>query len=80
MSAQNWIENFNIEMVSYECKGCEIHAGFYSDYRFIEAKINTKVNELLKKYPTASILSTGHSSGAALSEIGGLRLKQKFNV
>jgi hypothetical protein len=77
---ENWLEDFNIEMVSYGCKGCEIHAGFLEDYRIIEAKINAKIEELLKKYPSAKILSTGHSMGAALSEIAGLRLKQKFNV
>jgi putative lipase involved disintegration of autophagic bodies len=67
-------------MVSYDCKGCEMHAGFLEDYRIIEAKVNTKVAELLKKYPTARILATGHSMGAALSEISGLRLRQKFSV
>jgi hypothetical protein len=67
-------------MVSYDCKGCEVHAGFLDDYKIIEGKVDAKISELLKKYPTARILATGHSLGAALSEIGGLRLKQKFNV
>lgn len=79
-NAQNWIEDFNIEMVSYDCKGCEVHAGFYNDYRVIEAKVDAKVAEMNTKYPTARILTTGHSMGAALSEIAGLRLRQKFAV
>ena len=36
------------------------------------------MGNLLKKYPTASILNTGHSLGAALAVIGGMRLKAKF--
>jgi hypothetical protein len=67
-------------MVSYNCKGCEVHAGFLEDYRIIEAKVDAKIQELIKKYPTARIVATGHSLGGALSEIGGLRLKQKFGV
>jgi predicted lipase len=62
------------------CKGCEVHVGFLEDYRIIEEKVNRKVDELLKEHATASILTTGHSLGGALSQIGGLRLKQKFNV
>lgn len=50
-----------------------------SDYRLIEEKINNKVSDLLVKHPTASIISTGHSLGGALSEIAGLRLKAQFN-
>ena len=33
---------------------------------------------LIAKYPTASILCTGHSLGGALALVGGLRLKEKF--
>lgn len=77
---QNWIEDFNIEMMSYDCKGCEIHAGFFNDYLLIEQKINKKIEELTSKYSTASIVCTGHSMGAALSEIAGLRLKAKFST
>ena len=33
---------------------------------------------LIAKYPKASILSTGYSLGAALSLVGGMRLKEKF--
>jgi putative lipase involved disintegration of autophagic bodies len=67
-------------MVSYDCKGCEVHAGFFDDYRVIEAKVDAKISELIKKYPTARIVTIGHSLGGALSEIGGLRLRQKFGV
>jgi putative lipase involved disintegration of autophagic bodies len=38
----------------------------------LEAKVNAKVQQLLAKYPSANILTTGHSLGAALSAIAGL--------
>jgi hypothetical protein len=28
-NTENWIEDFTFEKVSYSCKGCEIHLGFY---------------------------------------------------
>ena len=77
---QNWIEDFNFELVPYSgCNGCEVHVGFLEDYRVIEEKVNSKVAELIKEHPSATILATGHSLGGALSAIGGLRLRQKFN-
>lgn len=77
-NAQNWIEDFEFDKVEYNCKGCEIHQGFFYDYLLVEEKTNEKVQALLAKYPTANILCTGHSMGAALSEISGIRLKAKF--
>jgi predicted lipase len=76
---QNWIEDFTFEKTSYDCKGCEIHSGFLADYRLIEEKVNEKVGALIAAHPTASILTTGHSLGGALSEIAGMRLKAKFS-
>jgi putative lipase involved disintegration of autophagic bodies len=64
---QNVIEDINVQMVPYDCKGCAVHAGFLEDYRLIEAKVDAKVTELLQKYPKARILATGHSLGGALS-------------
>mgnify|MGYP000232887710 CR=1 FL=1 len=78
-NAQNWIEDFNFEMVSYpNCKGCYMHAGFLEDYKAIEGKTEEAIEKLLKEHPGASIVTTGHSLGAALSVIAGLRLKAKF--
>ena len=79
VNIENWIEDFTFDLVNYEaCEGCKIHLGFFEDYKLIEGKINEKVIGLIAKYPTASILSTGYSLGAALSLVAGLRLKEKF--
>jgi predicted lipase len=37
------------------------------------------VSKLINKYPTTSILATGHSLGGALSTIAGIELKRIFN-
>jgi predicted lipase len=76
---QNWIENLNFEKVPYiYCLRCEIHAGFYADYTAVAASVNNKVQTLLNKYPTARIVTTGHSLGGALATIAGMELKRVF--
>ena len=76
---QNWIEDVNFEKVPYlKCSGCEIHAGFYADYLSFEKVFKDKVAAILQAYPTASILTTGHSLGAALSLISAIELKAEF--
>ncbi len=40
---QNVIQDINVETVSYNCKGCQVHAGFYNDYLLIEGKVEKKV-------------------------------------
>jgi len=76
---QNWIENFNFEKVPYLfCLRCEVHAGFFSDYAAVEPTVNNKVQNLLNKYPTARVVTTGHSLGGALAMIAGMELKRVF--
>jgi hypothetical protein len=40
--------------------------------------VNGHVEKLVSKYPTASILTTGHSLGAAISAICALELKMRY--
>jgi len=42
------------------------------DFHSIQNKIHEAVDNLVKAYPKAEILATGHSMGAALSVIVGL--------
>lgn len=39
------------------------------DYKSIEKSLNEAVDKLVKQYPMASIVTAGHSMGAALSVI-----------
>lgn len=61
------------------CFNCRIHAGFYADYLLLEPAVNAKVQKLVDAHPTATILASGHSLGAALASISAMQLKMKFN-
>ena len=70
---QNWIEDANFEKIEFpNCFDCEIHGGFYFDYLSVSKIVNARVEDILKKHPDASILTTGHSLGGALSAIAGI--------
>lgn len=76
---QNWIENANFEKVPYPfCLKCEVHAGFMADYVLLEPAINNRLLSLLSKYPTASVLTTGHSLGGALAIISAMEIRRNF--
>lgn len=77
---RNWLEDFTFDTLEYHCKGCRIHAGFIEIYRSAEKRINEVYSNLLKKYPDAGLLATGHSMGAALSLINALELQLAFNI
>lgn len=76
---RNWIEDFTFNTVAYPgCEKCEIHDGFYADYRLVEKQVNEAVDNLIKMYPTSRIVATGHSLGGALAEVCGLELAKKY--
>ena len=43
--------------------GVEVHSGFYKEY----VSMKSQINEIVASHPTATIISTGHSMGGALS-------------
>ena len=48
------------------------------DYLSVSKLVTDKITEILKRQPSASILTTGHSLGAALAAIAAIELKQFF--
>lgn len=65
----NEIEDLSYEQVIYHCLRCRVHLGFFEAYKSVEKETEKAVGELVKKYPNATILNTGHSLGAALTTI-----------
>jgi predicted lipase len=49
-----------------------------ADYALIESAVNNKISDLIKKYPGASVVTTGHSLGGALAMISALELRRTF--
>lgn len=77
----NWIENINFERAPYiHCVHCEIHAGWYTAYEDIAPALNARIEDLLRIYPTARLLATGHALGGAMAMIAGLELRRIYRL
>lgn len=53
-----------------------MHRGFYTSFLDVEPQLIDAVKPLLAKYPTASLLVTGHSLGAALATFAAVDIKE----
>lgn len=52
-----------------------VHSGFYSAYEAIADDVVKQMKIYVNKYPSASILITGHSLGGALATFAALDIK-----
>jgi hypothetical protein len=71
----NWLEDFDFKKVPFTAdpscgSACEVHQGFYVTYEFMAQAIRPATAALLARHPTASVVVTGHSLGAAQSQFG----------
>jgi len=73
----NWIKDFEFTQTNYTpVAGALVHVGFYSSYLQVATTIVPAVQKLQQLYPKLSVISTGHSLGAALSLLNGAGLVQ----
>lgn len=76
-SYTNWMDDLEVKQVPYttytECN-CKIHHGFYISGLNIKNQTLDSVRLLKKEYPNYGIIITGHSYGAAISQIIGMEL------
>lgn len=64
----NWIADLSFKLVPYSaCTGCKVHWGFYQVYLELANSILSDVRQLVAANPSATVLVTGHSLGAAVS-------------
>jgi len=70
-SIRNWIEDFNFPRKKpySNCKKCSVHEGFYNAYESVQEQVRAAIKSLSQTHPTAKIIITGHSLGAALAVI-----------
>ena len=66
----NWITNLDAVTTTYPyCSGCAVHKGFSDAEKKVFPDILTQVKSLQAKYPSYTVLATGHSLGAALATL-----------
>jgi predicted lipase len=74
-NADNWIVDLTMDKVAYgnaTCGGCMVHKGFFESYTNMSLTQLPQVQALAAQYPTATILTTGHSLGAAQAQFAGI--------
>lgn len=69
--ALNWITNIRFTTTPYFDVGLkvQVHHGFYEAYNDVSQKFRDEVSSLMSQHPTARVLVTGHSLGAALATL-----------
>ena len=76
----NWISDLDYTLSPFAGEdGALVHNGFYQTYQFVSAQVLSSVSALLKEHPSASILVTGHSLGAALATHAAVDIKRSLN-
>jgi len=69
-SISDWVNNLDVITTDYsKCSGCTVHKGFYKAEQGIIAKITAEVQRLKSKFPSYTVVVTGHSLGAALATL-----------
>jgi hypothetical protein len=76
-SAKNWLDDFEIRLIPYntfpECK-CSVHRGFYNSALSVTNQTIETIQKLKQIYPSYSVVATGHSYGAATSQLLAMEL------
>jgi predicted lipase len=74
----NWINNLKFNTVGYPgCSGCQVHQGFYEEYRAMSEKVKDEVTKYKQSYSRAKLYLGGHSLGGALAILAALDIVSK---
>jgi predicted lipase len=73
----NWYDNIDYFQKQYPGgpAGANIHIGFYDSYMTMSSQVLSAVSKLTQQHPTATIILTGHSLGAAQSTFAAMDIK-----
>lgn len=63
-SIRDWVHNIDVILTDYPlCSGCKVHKGFYKAEQSVISYVTTSVKALRRKYPSYTVIVTGHSLG-----------------
>jgi predicted lipase len=78
-SVMNWLDDFEVRKVPYitypEC-GCQVHNGFYKSATNVKNDTVAAVKRLKSRFPSYSVIVTGHSYGASCSQLLAMELEK----
>ncbi len=76
----NWYDNIDYFQKQYPIgpAGAMIHIGFYDSYMTMSSQVIQAVTQLTQQHPSATIIVTGHSLGAAQSTFAAMEIKLKI--
>jgi predicted lipase len=78
-SIMNWLDDIEVRKVPYitypECD-CKVHNGFYKSASNVKNDTISSILRLKKRFPTYSIIVTGHSYGASCSQLLAMELEK----
>jgi len=71
----NWAEDADFPLVPFDaCPSCKVHLGFYESWTSVAHQSIAAVRALRTEHPTARLLITGHSLGAAMAVLAATHL------
>lgn len=69
-SIADWANNLDWMSIPYDkCTNCQVHKGFYLAEQSVINTVISHVQALKAKYPSYTVVVTGHSLGAALATL-----------
>lgn len=79
-SVLNWLDDAEVKLVDYTswptC-GCKVHYGFYRSALGVTNKTIDTISLLKKRFPTYSVIMTGHSYGASTVQLLAMELEKR---
>ncbi|KAL4782766.1 Alpha/Beta hydrolase protein [Aspergillus varians] len=72
-----WTANLDFGKIAAEelCSGCEVHSGFWKSWQVVADSLTSGVESAIAAYPGYTVVSTGHSFGAALATLAATVLR-----
>jgi hypothetical protein len=72
---RNWMADLETTSMDFPyCSGCKVHHGFYTALMNSFPSVLAEVKRLQKQFPNYVVKTTGHSLGAALSQLASVQL------